>query len=239
MNMIKTDKFRPKKRRFVVLLIVLSFAGLSIMTQAFSSSNVPIILGSLAMLILLLFLLEHFRYLDSLIRTQNSTNMRQVQSLISIHNTLDLRAPLPAIGDYSIHPDFAELILDTILRNRPEHILELGSGTSTIVCGYALEHLSKGSLTSVDHDNNYAQVTGEEIKRHKIEGSVRVQHAPLKVIELEGHKYRWYDPDCLGQPLPIDLLIVDGPPARSGKFARYPALPMLYNRMSKGVHYPG
>ena len=137
------------------------------------------------------------------------------------------------MGQYSIDPDFAELIVETILRYKPDHVLELGSGTSTVICGYALRYLTKGSLTSVDHDLKYTDITRKEIQRHGIDDIVRILHAPLKDIELHGRAYRWYDPGLLEQMLPVDLLIVDGPPARSGKFIRYPALPMLYSRMSK------
>ncbi len=33
----------------------------------------------------------------------------------------------------------------------------------------------------------------------------------------------------------IDLLVVDGPPSRPGQMTRWPALPVLHDRLSKGA----
>lgn len=43
---------------------------------------------------------------------------------------------------------------------------------------------------------------------------------------------RWYDPAALGDLTGIDLLLVDGPPKATGPHARYPALPLLADRLA-------
>lgn len=42
----------------------------------------------------------------------------------------------------------------------------------------------------------------------------------------------WYDLREVAEAWKIDLLIVDGPPRATQPLARYPALPLLYERLS-------
>lgn len=43
-----------------------------------------------------------------------------------------------------------------------------------------------------------------------------------------------YDPSALDMPT-VDLLVIDGPPRRTGDNARYPALPVLGDRFTAGA----
>src|SRR5690606_18547556 len=65
------------------------------------------------------------------------------------------------------------------------------------------------------------------IRRHGLGATVEVRHAPLVA--------RWYEASVFADIDTIDLLIVDGPPATTGQLARYPALPLLAERLSPGA----
>jgi hypothetical protein len=43
-------------------------------------------------------------------------------------------------------PDFLKLTMETIISNKPEFIVELGSGTSTIIAAKTLEKLKGGFI---------------------------------------------------------------------------------------------
>jgi hypothetical protein len=52
-------------------------------------------------------------------------------------------------------------------------------------------------------------------------------------VEINGAKWLWYDLSKVEIPEAIDLLIVDGPPGTTQKLARYPAVPMLHEKLNK------
>ena len=58
-------------------------------------------------------------------------------------------------------------------------------------------------------------------------------HAPLVPCKVDGRDHAWYDLLALPPDAgPIDLLVVDGPPGAMQKQARYPAVPLLIDRMA-------
>jgi hypothetical protein len=62
-----------------------------------------------------------------------------------------------------------------------------------------------------------------------------VIHAPLVQHDVNGSKHQWYDLSALQLPGSIDLLVVDGPPETTQKLARYPAVPLLASKFSRGA----
>jgi hypothetical protein len=52
---------------------------------------------------------------------------------------------------------------------------------------------------------------------------------------VAGRPRTWYDLKGLSALDPIDLLVVDGPPFFVGALARYPALPLLWDRLAQDV----
>jgi predicted O-methyltransferase YrrM len=154
---------------------------------------------------------------------------RQMQALAYLHATIRLRLPLPFLGDIAVLPDFAACLAGLIREIRPRRILELGSGASTIVAGYVLEELGEGELLSLDHEELWANQTRERLALHRVAARTRVEFAPLREVTAGT---QWYGYDRLADFGPIDLLVVDGPPDRTGKMARYPALPMVLSMLS-------
>src|SRR3546814_20041376 len=77
----------------------------------------------------------------------------------------------------------------------------------------------------------FAAQTRKELSRRGLSDWARVIDAPLERLESHGREVRWYRAAAL-HDLPIDLIIVDGPPARTGTTPRYPAGPVLFPRLS-------
>ena len=194
----------------------------------------PIALTLLLPLTLAVVLAAHnrvLRRLDRVERRLRNDVLGQTQALHAIHALLPLRAPLPPMGRYTIDPDFAALLVSTIFEHRPRHVLELGSGISTLVIAYALEAIGGGELTSIDENERYRDTTLAHLRQHGLDRAVRVVLAPLVDQALGDARCRWYDTTKLTDLTQIDLLIVDGPSGRSGPLARRPALPLLWHKL--------
>ncbi|MFC1636032.1 class I SAM-dependent methyltransferase, partial [Planctomycetota bacterium] len=117
-------------------------------------------------------------------------------------------------------------------RLHPEIIVELGSGTSTLVAAYQVEKNGLGKVVAIDHDQTWGGITKDWIEEHGLSQWVEVRIAPLVPIEISDRLYYWYDLKVLDDVEKIDLLLIDGPPDRNGLGKRYPALPLLADRLS-------
>ena len=159
-------------------------------------------------------------------------NQRKIQAYFSLYSSIDFRGSLPYMTGWAATPELALLVHEEIKENKPGQILELGSGISTIVASYSLQQNGKGSIMSLDHDEAYANKTRADLKKHGTENFADVRFAPLISYELDGSKWDWYNLDSQPIPPKVDLLLVDGPPVKTNNHARYPALPLLADKLS-------
>ena len=170
----------------------------------------------------------------------SQTGVRQltknIEALFSIDQVLDISFPLPNFGGYRISHQLAKRLIATVLEYQPKTIVELGCGTSTVVLSYALKHLGRGKILSIEHCENFANNTRHSLALHHLSESATVHVANLHNIVIDGSSWHWYDIDRV-QNLPerIDLLFVDGPPAKTQKLARYPALSQFLPRLSENA----
>jgi predicted O-methyltransferase YrrM len=171
--------------------------------------------------------------LEALIKESEKNIYHQVESLIGLYNTLNIHSPLPPMRGWAISPDFAGLMVREILAKRPETIVELGSGVSTLISAYALSKLKRGKVVSYDHDIDYGTVTRQNIDTHGLGSIAEVKHAPISKIMLGETSTHWYAINEDTIPEKIDMLIIDGPPARTAPYARYPALPFFLDYLAE------
>ena len=161
---------------------------------------------------------------------------RQLTAYQQLQTYLRPRFILPPMRDWAISPDFAALLVRLIHDHQPKRIVEFGSGSSTLVCGYCLERLGAGEIISIDHDPEFAGKTRKDLARHDLArwADVRVaERRSSTYLDDTGQPIEWYDTDVVDSlPGDIDLVIVDGPPGSTHAFARYPALPALAQRLS-------
>lgn len=133
-------------------------------------------------------------------------------------------------------PSFLAFVANIIAKNKPETIVELGSGLSTVVVAACLKANGQGRLISFDHKEYYAAKTDEHLRRNHLEDWAKVCIAPLCEHSIQGESRMWYDYQShLSDVQRIDLLIVDGPPGKTCRLARYPALPLLWDRLGEGA----
>lgn len=160
---------------------------------------------------------------------------RQIESAIALYSTLDLQVPLPTMRNWAVSPDFACELVRIIERMRPSTVVELGSGSSTIVVAAALARNGHGRLLSLDHDDEWMRRTVWQLETNGLAAVADVVHAPLTPIILQGDEYPWYDLSVVGGLPSIDMLIVDGPPGPVRKQSRYPAVPLLHASLAAGA----
>lgn len=171
------------------------------------------------------------RRLDAL-----EADVAQIEPLLALRERLVTRRPLPAMRGFAIAPDFALLLTELIADERPELVVETGSGVSTLVIAYGLEKLGRGRVIALDHDAGYAAGTRAELERHGLSAYATVVHAPLAPLEIDGERHRWYARAALAGLPPIDLVVDDGPPRYLGDMLRYASLPELAPRLApRGV----
>jgi predicted O-methyltransferase YrrM len=158
----------------------------------------------------------------------------QLQHLIQLQQLLCPRRPLPQFGKWALSADLALLLVQLIRERSPGLTLELGSGVSTLVLAYALEQQETGRLVSVEHDADFARQTVATIKAHGLEGVLDCRVGALQPTRIGDRTYLWYARESW-MSIPdrsVELLLVDGPPRRTGQDSRFPALSLLHDKLA-------
>jgi predicted O-methyltransferase YrrM len=156
---------------------------------------------------------------------------------MSIEKQLNLKFPIYWNG-WPIEKEFAKYLIYTIVTNKPLNIVELGSGTSSLIILKTLKKLGcKYRLTSVDSDKIFLEKTKNLLLAEDVydEDNVKLIFAPIKELILGEEKYKWYDRDKLNFDFDkIDLLFIDGPIGKLCKNSRYPALVIMKKYLKEG-----
>jgi predicted O-methyltransferase YrrM len=147
---------------------------------------------------------------------------------------LGLRFPV-FLGGSSIDSFHAKYLVEHLLSDPPRTILELGSGSSTILIARVMEAQGAPPYAhiAVEHDAAFLDRSRAYARLNGVADRITFAHCPL--VPIETLRMEWYAdvPDLLAGRR-IDLLIVDGPPAyRAGQErARLPALEVLYPHLA-------
>ena len=64
-----------------------------------------------------------------------------------------------------------------------------------------------------------------------MEKYANIIYSPLKNYK----NFKWYDLSYVENIDSIDMLVIDGPPIKIGRNARYPAIPLLLDKLSKNA----
>ena len=168
------------------------------------------------------------------LRKENMATYNQVDALMSIYAKFKINNLMPTFRGWAISPDIAKRIAEIILQNKPQLVVSLGSGVSDLVVAYSLKENGNGKLFSIEHDEKYAIKTKRTILDHNLSKYVNVNTSELKTFTIDGKEWNWYGYNLTKLPGKIDMLIIDGPPGNTQKWARYPAIPLLYDYMAKG-----
>lgn len=115
--------------------------------------------------------------------------------------------------------DALRFLTSLVRELQPRHVLEMGSGLSTLVLARAcLEVCDDCRVTSVDNDPVINARTKSELEAVGHENTVRCLFAPLVARACVGEMRPVYliEPESLASRRPADLVVIDGPPAVLG-----------------------
>ena len=156
---------------------------------------------------------------------------RQVDGLLNLHAVATPRVPLVPSDGWAAGPDLLSLLVHLVTVHRPPVVVELGSGTSSVWLGYAVERYG-GRVISLDHDEAFATASRRAVENHRLGATVEVRHAPLVPVTVGDWDGRYYHLAALDGVPRIDLLVVDGPPGDLQPCSREPAVPLLRDRFA-------
>lgn len=165
-------------------------------------------------------------------QVEDFQHYRQLEALMALYALIRIRYPLPPMRLWAISPDFATLIVGTIRRHKPKQIVELGSGTSTVICAYALDSAEvDGRIRSIEHQSEFVDASRRLLAVHGFSDIADVKYAPLQALSLDDVDYQWYATSALDDLQDIDVLIIDGPPQIGEMDVRYPAMAVLFDKL--------
>lgn len=227
--------------RHTLTMGLLATVGFGLGRIFFSATNAAsLALAALAMVgyVLIRFILRIKRAESQLseLRAQMVQDSRQAEALASLAAMIHPVRPLPPTRGWAMSPDILCQIVRLVLDGKPKFVLEASSGVSTIVIAYCLKQLGWGNVIALEHDQQFAAVTKQQICEHGLEQFARVIDAPLVTHQVNGQTMQWYDLSELKGLDQIELLVIDGPPATTDcqQDARFPALPLLYQKLTPG-----
>lgn len=219
--------FKHEDTRTVVLLVIVFAVVTALATWINPQAAFYVAVGCATVIIVMMQINLYRRS-----RLDAEADRMHQQDLLWLYSEGSFDAPLPAMTGWSAEPGLVALLQSIVLREKPDKVVELGSGVSTIVVGYALRSVGRGTITSLDHDEHYANRTRREIEHHGLQGVTTVKHNPLGPVLLKDKEWIWYQDARSNLSQPIDLLVVDGPPFATGKLARYPAVPIFHDLLT-------
>lgn len=189
---------------------------------------------------------EDIAALRSLVRARDDRAQKKLKAgfssllnVMSILPQLDIPGALPPFPHqgFEITGEEAAFLFHLIRRQRPKLVMELGSGSSTILFAAALRANGEGRLISVEHDAEHAGRTAQLIEQAELSNWVQQVTAPLVERRVGDRGFSWYALDPLLRQMreKIDFLFVDGPPGKMQSLSRYPALPVLAPHLAAGA----
>ena len=157
----------------------------------------------------------------------------EMQRQIWLSSRVSPRRPLPPWKGNEARRDLLNAAWDIIRSERPKHVLELGSGLSTLVMAYALEANGAGKLQALENHAETAASTRRLISEHKLQPYALLLDAPLRHVDVGGERHNWYYLPDYRSLAPIDMLFVDGPEGALAPMSRFPALPILRDYLAQ------
>jgi predicted O-methyltransferase YrrM len=148
-----------------------------------------------------------------------------LKSRIAINNALESYRsvdlswiePEPSDDGWTLASGALRFLTSLVQELQPEHILEFGSGLSTKVLARACRGSSSPcEISSVDHDPEFGAAAAREYSAAAVENcGVTFQIAPVVVRDCGGKMLPVYNLQSV-PARPVDLVVIDGPPAILG-----------------------
>ena len=150
----------------------------------------------------------------------------------SLEKHLKFKKPLPIDEHWSAASDFLGVIADYCLQEKPQTIVECSSGISSLVLSQCCMLNQSGHVYSLENGVEYVRQTQQKLTDFSLLEYCDVFHAPLREVAFEDQFFQWYSLEEFPK-LEVDLLVIDGPPGFLQKQSRFPALPLLQDKLAE------
>ena len=163
---------------------------------------------------------------------------RQFEAFHWLTRRLKIQGRLPPLRGWPLSPDVLLELHEWVMATRPSLIVEFGSGASTLVIADALAQVGSGRLVSIEHSAHFGRQTQANLEREGLSGWVNLRIGELEpwagehLNTRDDQEVSWYPVALIEDLQDVDFILIDGPPAKTCEFARYPALPALADRLS-------
>ena len=154
-----------------------------------------------------------------------------MQSYQQLQKDLGYEIELPVTLDWSAAADFLFLIKEYCQKAKPETIVECSSGLTTLTLARCCQMNEKGKVFSLENGEEYVVQSRLNLKKYFVDNKANIIHAPLQPVSVKDKSYDWYELKNLPE-MKIDMLVIDGPPGFIQKHSRFPAVPLLFDRMA-------
>ncbi len=166
-------------------------------------------------------------YVETQLRNQLNSTYARLDALMSLHQMINLNSPLPIMHEWTISSDYGCELIRAVLNKGEGSVIDLGSGVSTLLMGYATQINGSGKVITLEESEEFYEKTRELIIEHELEDYCEVHLCPLKNYKIGGKNWLWYDIKNVNFDKHIALISVDGPRGDIQEMARYPVVPIL------------
>lgn len=185
------------------------------------------------------------KYLDSRIKNEITNATRQLEASAGLQSYF-ASGELPTANiehhSWPVSPDFALYLIELLELNDYDLIIEFGSGISTVIVAKVLAKFAgqqdkkAARFVSFDHLEQYFGQTRAQLEQAGVENRVELVLAPLEEWHApSGSVSSFYECQSKLTELAREvvlvelrlLVVIDGPPAATGRHARYPAGPII------------
>ena len=171
--------------------------------------------------------------------THTKNSLRQIESFLRLQNYCGNRLVLPDMHGWPVSPDLGVHLIRLVETGQYDAVVEFGSGVSTMLIALAIQKSTPAGVApstaclSFEHLDTYLATTAQQLSQAQLQNWVQLEHAPLvETLGAHGKPTQYYDcglalrqlKQKLNKACPKLLVFVDGPPAATGPYARYPAL---------------
>src|SRR5699024_341593 len=121
----------------------------------------------------------------------------EIEALLQIYSRFtDTKLPMPSTGGWALDARSLAHLIALFEEKRPQRILEIGSGTSTIWLADLCQSFG-GKVVTLDHLEKYLNQTRAAIRSHGLENYVDARFAPLEETRCGEASYKWYSQEAL------------------------------------------
>ncbi len=175
---------------------------------------------------------EALAAMQSFLTAQIGNAVKQIEAYVGIQHYLSTGRVMPAFHGWPISPDLGHYLIRRIESQSYDLVIEFGSGVST----WLIAHVGKNKPfkhLAFDHLPEFFEKTKQQLSEDGLQSFVDLRLTPLVPFVGEDQTtYPYYDCNAalaehaqlLNQAGKRLLVLIDGPPASTGRHARYPAM---------------